>query len=85
MMKLVAILLPALIDLLNRKVKDSDARFWISVGVCAVVGLAIDYFDGGVLTIDSASESILATFGIAQLVFKGVWEKSQMREDLKLT
>lgn len=89
-MELIGILVPAVIDLINRNVKNSDARFWISVVVCAVVGLGVNYletafaFSNPRAGFDSISSSILAIFGLAQISYKAVWEKSGLRESLGL-
>lgn len=90
MIKLIGILLPAFIDLINRKVADSDARFWIATGICVGVGAGVNYvqtlfvFPSLILAADSISESILATFGLAQLSYKLLWENSAIRERLGL-
>lgn len=80
---LVAFLLPPVIDLINNKISSSHARFWVSVLFCAVVGTGVEYvMEGGVLTFDGVSEQIMITFGMAQLVYGGVYEGS--RVDIKL-
>lgn len=86
MLKLIAILLPAIIDLINRKINDSDLRFWISVGVCSVFGVLISFAGNNFVFagIDAVSESILAVFGLAQLSYKVLWENSDIREKLQL-
>lgn len=86
MINLVGFLLPPLIDLINRRVKDSDARFWISVLVCSLTGIGLEYvatgfvFSGGV---DPYIESILAMFGLAQLSYKGLYENSKMQSAIR--
>lgn len=84
-MELLGIILPAFIDVLNRKVSDSDKRFWISVVVCSMVGIFINYidtsfaFENARVAFDSLSASVLATFGIAQISYKALWENSTIR------
>lgn len=87
MLELIGILIPAFIDLINRRVKDSDVRFWISVAVCAVVGIAVNYiqtlfvFPSLMEAVEAVSKSILVVFGLAQLVYKAGYENSSFRKE----
>lgn len=86
--------MPAIIDGINNLVwiKSSQARFWVSVFVCALFGVGVNYIEhNGVylgldmlMIADSFGESILAMFGIAQLSYKMIWENSSMRSSLSL-
>jgi len=84
MVNLFGILLPPFIDLINRKVKDSDARFWVSVGVCILIGAVVNYFANGYhfnwATIEG---NIIAVFGWAQLAYKGIYEDSRLQEVIR--
>ncbi len=89
MINLIGFLLPALIDLFNRRIKDTDTRFWISVWVCIGVGsclatLETNGFKG--LSIQDISELIsvrsMAMFGMAQITYKQVWENSSLRDSM---
>lgn len=88
-MELIAFLLPPLIDLINRRVANSDARFWVSVLVCALVGAGINYIDTQFffatprMAFESLSESVLVVFGIAQLVYRGVYEGSSLEKTIQ--
>jgi hypothetical protein len=91
MLNLLGLLLPPLIDLINRRIKDSDARFWISVGICAVVGTLITLVSSNLfagLSISGAVEvtamNIISVFGMAQLSYGGVWKSSEARKKLDL-
>lgn len=83
---LVSFLLPPLIDLINRKILDSDIRFWVSVLVCALVGTVIEFVMNGFVFIgaDPLIEEMLKTFAMAQLSYKGVWEDHSLRRKLGL-
>lgn len=87
-MELLGILLPIVIDLFNRKIADSDLRFWVSVFICALVGTGLNFletqfvFASAKLAFDSLSSSILVVFGLAQLSYKGLWENSKVRNVL---
>ena len=88
---MIGFLLPAFIDMLNRRIQDSDIRFWVSVLVCVVVGVGLvvletNMFSG--LTAIAIAELIavksMAMFGMAQLTYKKLWENSDIRDDLGL-
>lgn len=88
-MELIGFLLPPLIDLINRKVANSDARFWVSVLACALVGAGINYLDTGFVFVtpkeafDSISASVLVVFGIAQLVYGGIYKGSSLERSIQ--
>lgn len=91
MLNLVGFLLPALIDLINRKIDDSDVRFWVSVLVCVLVGSLIATLDtngfeslGLREILESIAVHAMAMFGEAQLVYKKAWEDSDVRVNLGL-
>lgn len=86
MMNLLGVVLVPLIDLLNRRIKDSDLRFWVSVLICSLVGVFVNFvtnngfhFQTMLEGAESISSSILVIFGIAQLVYKGVYEDSRVQ------
>lgn len=84
-MELIGLLLPALIDVVNLKFESSTLRFWVSALICAVVGIFLNWietsfiFATAQMGFDSITTSIMATFGIAQLSYKAIWEKSDIR------
>lgn len=80
---LVGFLLPPLIDLLNNYVKNSYARFWISVLVCVLVGTGIEWVTVGTLTFEGVSTQAMLTFGMAQLTYGGLWHGSMADTQLK--
>jgi len=89
-MELFSILLPILIDFINRKfANSSDTRLLVSVLVCSAFGLFFNWLDTSFafgtprLAFESVSNSILVVFGLAQLSFKAVWEKTETHKDLK--
>lgn len=89
-MEFLALLLPVLIDLVNRKIADSDVRFWISVGFCAVVGVGFNWletqfaFGSPMFAFDSVTKTIMVVFGLAQLSYNGVWKNLPVRDKLGL-
>lgn len=91
MINFIGFLLPALIDMINRRVKDRDARFLISVAVCVSVGsflvtLETNGFEmvGWITAAELIAMKSMAMFGMAQLSYKGAWEESSVRGSLGL-
>lgn len=91
MLNFIGFLLPPLIDLINRKIKDTDVRFWVSVLVCLIVGFFVSFlntalFDSMTILeiVEAVAVQTMATFGMAQLTYKAAWEDSETRDDLKL-
>ena len=96
MLNLIGIVLPLIVDLINTWawIKSSKARLAVSILVCTIFGLSVDFithngFAGyhGLTLLEianSLSESVLAMFGMAQLSYKFVWEKSEVRSDVGL-
>lgn len=87
-MEFLGFLLPPVIDLINRKVGDSDKRFWLSVLVCSLVGIGLYWLETGFVAetrmaiFEGLTKAILAVFGMAQISYKAVWENSPVREGL---
>lgn len=83
-MELVGFILPPFIDLINRKVTNSNVRYLISLLVSLLVAGIIKYFDGGLIFGDV--DQVLASAGIifaeAQTVYKLYWEDSKVRATL---
>lgn len=89
-MEFLAVFLPIVIDFINRKfANSSDARLFISIGVCAIFGAGINYINTQFIfatpldAFNSITASIMIAFGLAQLSFKTVWEKTSMHDNLK--
>lgn len=83
MQNIIAFLLPALIDLVNRKISDTDLKFWISVLICGVVGTGMDYLVGGFTGIEAWAEQVLIIFGIAQLSYGAIYKNSGLQKMLR--
>ena len=88
-MEFLALLLPIIIDLITRKVADTDYRFWISAVVCAVFGIGINYlntqfvFASPQVAFDSLTASILVAFGLAQFSFQAVYKNLNIHEKFR--
>jgi len=83
MQNLIAFLLPAIIDLINRKIVDTDLRFWISLTVCVLFATIMDYVLGGFSGVEAWAEQVLIIFGIAQLSYGAIYKKSGLQKMLR--
>lgn len=76
---LVGLILPFLIDFVNRNIANSNLKFLVSMVACAGVAvlLNLDKLQSG------SFEELLGKAGLifteAQVVYKLYWEKSQIR------
>lgn len=91
MLTFIGFLLPAVIDLFNRKIEDKDLRFWVSVLFCVLVGSAVATLESAVFAgmnlvqiVELIAKQSMAMFGMAQLTYKLGWENSDLRGDLGL-
>ncbi len=80
---LVGFLLPPVIDLINRKIDNSDIRFWMSVLICALVGVLITWAAGNIGDINAVINSIFVVFGLAQISYKAVYESSRLQTKVR--
>lgn len=80
---LIGFLFPPAIDLINRYVKNSDLRFWVSVLFCIAVGSLAAFLKGN-LTVDFVAMQAMVYVGEAQLAYK-LWGQSSERTSLNLT
>lgn len=75
---LLGFLLPPVIDLINSRVADARARYWVAMVVCFAVGV--------VLNLDKIKDpqGLLASaslvFASAQITYHTYWEKSGARK-----
>lgn len=78
----IGVVLPPVIDLLNRKVASSVWRFIISVGICILVAAIINYpkFMDGDWTQFATKFSLI--FTEAQIIYQLYWKKSSVRSKL---
>ena len=78
---LIGFILPPFIDLVNAKVSNSTVKFWISLGVCFVIGLLTNLDKIG------NPEELLGNLGIifaqSQIIYHTYWEKSKARQSLQ--
>lgn len=74
---IIGALLPPVIDLINRRISSSKVRYVISVVVCLLLGVALNY-QGLSL---SNPETFLTSFGLifasAQTTYKMYWKENR--------
>jgi len=68
--------MPPIIDLLTKKVADSKVRFGISMAVCVVIGLAINY---KTFTLENILGSLALVFTSAQTIYHTYWKDAGLR------
>jgi hypothetical protein len=71
-------ILPPFIDFLTKKVSDSKIRFGISLVVCILVGVIINYKS---FTAENILASIALVFTSAQIIYKTYWKESAFRAE----
>lgn len=84
MWNLIGFVLPPFIDLLNRKVSNSNLRYIISLALCLVISAVLHLNELQLGNAESFFASAGLIFGEAQTVYKLYWEKSEVRDTLNL-
>ena len=76
-------ILPPFIDLLTKKVADSKVRFLISLTVCILVGVGINYriFSTATWTPEEVLESVGLVVTSATTVYQMFWKNASIRSD----
>lgn len=78
-MELVGLVLPLVIDLINKRVDNSKIRFIISLVISIIVAIIINYDS---ITSGEVLASGALIFTQAQIVYKTFYEKSNIRTKL---
>lgn len=78
---LIGLVLPPFIDFINAKITNSKLRFVVSLIVCTLVALVLEFMNGTLKYADMSEvlTSVALVFTSAQVVYKLYWEKSTMR------
>ena len=78
---LIGLVLPPFIDFINARITNSKLRFVVSLIVCTLVALVLEFMNGTLKYADMSEvlTSIALVFTSAQVVYKLYWEKSTMR------
>jgi hypothetical protein len=78
---LIGFVLPPFIDLINVKIANNVIKFWISMAVCVLIGVATNLDK---LTTDP--DKLLANIGLifaeSQVVYHTYWKQSTARQEL---
>lgn len=90
MMFLIGFLLPALIGLVTRFIKDSDGRFWASSFICAIFGIGYNYLEmngsySGLTMMeiaDTLAQSVMAMIGLVKLSYELFWNNQSIGKAL---
>lgn len=82
LLNLIGLVLPPVIDLVNKFVKDSRLRYVVSLLICILVGAVINFNQ---LRVGSVTEFLVSAglvFAEAQTVYKLYWSDSAARAKL---
>lgn len=79
---LVGLLLPPFIDIINSRVSDNRARYWIAMVLCFAIGILInlDKIQDPKMLLANAS----LVFTSAQITYHTYWEQADVRRTLGL-
>ena len=82
---LVGLVLPVIVEVLNKDVKGSRERFFITIFVCIFAGSLLHYRELLYGSMEDVATSIGIIFAESQLVFKLYFEKSWLRWKIQET
>ena len=77
MKELVGLVLPPVIDLINKHLANSVLKFWVSLTVCVVVAVAVNL--DKLNNPEDLLGKIALVFAEAQIIYKTYYEKSGIR------
>lgn len=69
--------IPVLIDVINKKISNSNVRYFVSMGVCLLLGVI---FNINKLSWNDVLTSGAIVFAAAQTSYKTYWKTSDIRE-----
>lgn len=78
---LIGLVLPPVIDLINKKIGDEKIRFAVSILLCVVVGLLINL--DKLNDFNSLLGNMAVVFATAQATYNLYWKKSTLRKVIK--
>lgn len=98
LLTLSGFLVTFIIDIINRRIKDSDIRRIVAILFCVFWGSMINVIEHngsylGLTLLEIATSFLVtigAVYGFSQITYKGIpgteinWEDSKIREDLSL-
>lgn len=83
-MKIVALILPPIIDIINSKISNSQVRFLVAFLVCAIIGLIINYTNNLFkFNVNAIPDDILSVFAISQISYQVVYKDSGFQQVMR--
>lgn len=76
---IVGAILPPIIDIVNSHIEKSQHRFYVSIAICVIIGVAMSLTE---LTPSDPIKSALVVLMTAQAIYKKYWEESEVRQEL---
>lgn len=90
MLNLIGLILPPIIDLINKEFISNKTRFWIAFSICAVLGVILTYvqtgfigFQTNVELVEAIAINITSVFGMSQISYKAAYEDSKIQEAVR--
>jgi hypothetical protein len=80
MQDLIGFILPPVIDLVNQKISNAKAKFWIAMAICMIIGTIVNL--DKLNDLNGLLGSIAIIFAESQAVYKTYWGTSGARETL---
>jgi uncharacterized membrane protein len=74
---------PAFTDVINKYVPSSTLRFWISIIVSALIGIAVNYDKLGAANIDTILTSALLVWSSGQVAYKNWYGDSKFQSAIR--
>ncbi len=83
----IGFVLPPVIDLINKKIANSNVRFGVSLLFCLVVGVVLQLIAGKLSFNDvpAVLQSAGLVFATAQTTYKLYWKDASLRENALFT
>lgn len=88
-MEIIGLLMPPLVDLINRFINDKSVRFLVAFSLCALLGAGLNWlqtqfmFESPMHAFQEISASILAVFGSSQVSYNLGYEDSKMQDTIR--
>jgi len=81
LMALISLVLPFLIGVINKKVSDEDLNFLISLLVCTIFGVFLNFVEHNGIYVDmdmlgifeSMAQSVLVMTGLTNISYRVIW------------
>ena len=82
--RLIGVILPPAIDLINRKVANTDARFWISIAFCMLIATIFNFLNNNGFTgLNPVLTDFFWIWGLSQISYKVSYKDSELKKEIR--